>query len=642
MNDYQVIVEMRNKMKLELLHPSLEMKDMFMEYVTEWERKKEAIVPSAMNLSNKTYEEWLQEQMQAKEQLFFFVDADAKCILGSAFIRSGLENSDLAAEGHVEFGIRPGKRSKGFGRKLLDEALKELDLSGIKEAVVLCDKNNLPARKVVYANGGVLGTEMMKEGHTIQSFTIKVLPSTEPKRQYYFMELMKEELRKEKEELGRELTFHVQTFGCQMNAKDSEKLAGILETVGYVETDTEDADFVIYNTCTVRENANTRVYGRIGYLGNLKKKNPKKRIALCGCMMQEEHVVDKIKQSYHFVDIIFGTHNIFKLAELMYQRLHSKKMIIDIWKGTDKIVEELPSDQKFSFKAGVNIMYGCNNFCSYCIVPYVRGRERSRNPQDIIHEIEDMVKRGVVEIMLLGQNVNSYGKTLKNPITFAQLLQMVEKVEGLQRIRFMTPHPKDLSDDVIEVMKNSKKICNHLHLPVQSGSTKLLKAMNRKYTKDDYLSLVDRIKTAMPDISLTTDIIVGFPGETEEDFEDTLDVVRKARYDSAYTFLYSKRTGTPAAIMENQVPDDVAKERFNRLLQVVQEISAELSKEDEGKIVEVLVEEKNEQDDALVTGRMTNNLLVHFKGDDSIIGTLCKVKLTECKGFYYLGDLIEE
>ncbi|MDD5937161.1 MAG: tRNA (N6-isopentenyl adenosine(37)-C2)-methylthiotransferase MiaB [Clostridiales bacterium] len=469
---------------------------------------------------------------------------------------------------------------------------------------------------------------------------INVLPSTEPARQYHFMELIKKEVAKQKEELGRDLTYCVQTFGCQMNAKDSEKLAGILETVGYVASESEEADFVVYNTCTVRENANTRVYGRIGYLGNLKSKNPNKTIALCGCMMQEEHVVEKIRQSYHFVDIIFGTHNIFKMAELMYQRMHSKKMVVDIWKGTDKIVEELPSEQKFKFKDGVNIMYGCNNFCSYCIVPYVRGRERSRNPEDIIHEIEELVKNGVVEVMLLGQNVNSYGKTLKNPITFAELLKKVEAVEGLKRIRFMTPHPKDLSDDVIEVMKNSKKICNHLHLPVQSGSTKLLKDMNRKYTKEDYLALVDRIKTAMPDISLTTDIIVGFPGETEEDFEDTLDVVRKARYDSAYTFLYSKRTGTPAAKMENQVPDDVAKERFNRLLEEVQVISKELCQEDEGKVKEVLVEEINGHDASLVTGRLSNNLLVHFKGDASLIGTLQNVRLTECKGFYYLGDLV--
>ncbi|MBE5960360.1 MAG: tRNA (N6-isopentenyl adenosine(37)-C2)-methylthiotransferase MiaB [Lachnospiraceae bacterium] len=465
-------------------------------------------------------------------------------------------------------------------------------------------------------------------------------PEKEPERQYYFMDLLKNWMAAEKERLGRDLTFNVQTFGCQMNAKDSEKLAGILETIGYVATDSEAADFVIYNTCTVRENANTRVYGRIGYLGNLKKKNPDMKIALCGCMMQEEHVVAKIKESYRFVDVIFGTHNIFKMAELIYDRLTSKKMVVDIWKETDKIVEELPSERKFEFKAGVNIMYGCNNFCSYCIVPYVRGRERSRNPEDIIKEIEGMVANGVVEIMLLGQNVNSYGKTLENPVTFAQLLQMVEKVEGLRRIRFMTPHPKDFSDDVIEVMKNSEKICSHIHLPVQSGSTNLLKIMNRKYTKEDYLNLVDRIKAAMPHASFTTDIIVGFPGETEEDFEDTLDVVRKVGYEAAYTFLYSKRSGTPAATMENQVPEEVAKERFNRLLKVVQESGSKRAMEDEGKVMEVLVEEKNSQDGTLVTGRLSNNLLVHFKGGEELIGQIVNVKLSECKGFYYIGELV--
>ena len=639
-------------MKLELLRPTLAMKDMYLDYASEWESKKEKMVPMASSLHDSSYEDWFQERMHDNEpeymkskglvpaDLFFYVDTDANYIIGAIQVRHSLNEYLLQYGGHIGYGIRPSKRGKGYGKRMLAEALKYSDLLGIKKALITCDKVNSSSRKVICANGGVLEDEVLEGEKLVQRFWIDVLPSKEPERQYYFMELLKKEIQKDKEELGRDLTFNVQTFGCQMNAKDSEKLAGILETIGYVATDTEDADFVIYNTCTVRENANTRVYGRIGYLGNLKKKNPHKFIALCGCMMQEEHVVDKIKQSYHFVDVIFGTHNIYKMAELMYQRRHSSKMVIDIWKEADQIVEELPTEQKFSFKAGVNIMYGCNNFCSYCIVPYVRGRERSRNPEDIVHEIETMVKNGVVEVMLLGQNVNSYGKTLENPITFAQLLQKVEAIEGLHRIRFMTPHPKDLSDEVIEVMKNSKKICNHLHLPVQAGSTKLLKAMNRKYTKEDYLNLVERVKTAMPDISLTTDIIIGFPGETEEDFLDTLDVVQRARYDSAYTFLYSKRSGTKAATMENQVPDKVAKERFDRLLVEVQKISRELAQEDEGKIVEVLVEEINEQDHTLVTGRMKNNMLVHFKGDASLIGSLPMVKLTQCKGFYYLGELV--
>lgn len=466
------------------------------------------------------------------------------------------------------------------------------------------------------------------------------IPLTEPERQYYFIGKMKEWVKEEEIRLGRKLKACTQTFGCQMNARDSEKLLGILEEIGYEETSSEEADFVIYNTCTVRENANLKVYGRLGFLQTLKKKNPDMRIALCGCMMQEEEVVEKIKKSYRFVDIIFGTHNIFKLAELMWVRNQEEKMTIDIWEGTKEIIEDLPNERKFSFKSGVNIMFGCDNFCSYCIVPYVRGRERSRNSEDIIKEIEGLVKDGVVEIMLLGQNVNSYGKTLENPMTFAQLLQEVEKIEGLERIRFMTSHPKDLSDELIEVMKNSKKICKQLHLPLQSGSTNILNIMNRRYTKEDYLKVAEKIKAAVPDISLTTDIIVGFPGETEEDFLETLDVVRKVKYDSAYTFIYSKRTGTPAANMENQVSDKVIKDRFDRLLAEVKTISTQLFARDTGKIEKVLVEEVNGQDESLVTGRLSNNALVHFPGDSSLIGKIVDVKLDEAKGFYYLGTKI--
>ena len=368
-------------------------------------------------------------------------------------------------------------------------------------------------------------------------------PINEPERQYYYIKKARTYVEKIVEEIGRPLTFCVTTFGCQMNARDSEKLVGILEQIGYVEeADEEKPDFVIFNTCTVRENANMRVYGRLGQLKKNKKANPHMMIGLCGCMMQEPEVVEKIKKQYRYVDLVFGTHNIYKFAELIATRFESERMVIDIWKDTDKIVEDLPNERKFSFKSGVNIMFGCNNFCSYCIVPYVRGRERSRNPEDIIREIERFVADGVVEVMLLGQNVNSYGKTLDEPMTFAQLLQEIEKIEGLERIRFMTSHPKDLSDELIEVMAASKKICKHLHLPVQSGSTEILKQMNRRYTKEQYLELVRKIKTAIPDISLTTDIIVGFPGETEEDFLETMDVVKQVRYDSAFTFIYSKRT----------------------------------------------------------------------------------------------------
>ncbi len=467
-------------------------------------------------------------------------------------------------------------------------------------------------------------------------------PITEPQRQYYFMELLKKIVKQRSEALGRPLCFCCVTFGCQMNARDSEKLSGILEAIGYERTESEDADFVIYNTCTVRENANLKVYGRLGTLKKIKEKRPGMLIALCGCMMQESQVVEKLRASYRHVDIIFGTHNIYKLAELIMNRLESGSMIIDIWKDTDKIVEDLPEHRKYPFKSGINIMFGCNNFCSYCIVPYVRGRERSRRPADILEEIRRDVADGVVEVMLLGQNVNSYGKTLETPVSFAQLLTEIEKIDGLERIRFMTSHPKDLSDELIQVMGSSKKICPHLHLPLQSGSSRILKKMNRKYTKEDYLTLVEKIRKACPDISLTTDIIVGFPGETEEDFKETLDVVEKVRYDSAYTFIYSKRNGTPAASMEDQVPEDVIKDRFDRLLAKVQEIASQVCARHEGQVMDVLVEQLNHQDKSLVTGRLGNNTVVHFPGDASMIGKLVPVLLKECKGFYYIGESYEK
>lgn len=471
----------------------------------------------------------------------------------------------------------------------------------------------------------------------------KPAPAEEPQRQYYFIKKAQGYVEALSEKAGRPLTFCVVTFGCQMNARDSEKLTGILQQIGYQEeTEEEKADFVIYNTCTVRENANQRVYGRIGQLKKGKKDNPYMLIGLCGCMMQEPKAVEKLKKSYRYIDLIFGTHNIYKFAELIVTRFESERMVIDIWKDTDKIVEDLPSERKYFFKSGVNIMFGCNNFCSYCIVPYVRGRERSRNPRDIIREIEALVADGVAEVMLLGQNVNSYGKSLETPMSFAELLQEIEKIEGLERIRFMTSHPKDLSDELIQVMGNSQKICKHLHLPVQSGCSRILKKMNRGYTKEHYLKLVDKIRTAVPDISLTTDIIVGFPGETEEDFQETLDVVRKVRYDSAFTFIYSKRTGTPAAVMEEQISDEVVKERFDRLLHEVQTISREVCSVHTDTIQEILVEGVNDHDSSLMTGRMSNNLLVHFLGDKSLIGKIIDVKLKECKGFYYIGELAKK
>lgn len=466
-------------------------------------------------------------------------------------------------------------------------------------------------------------------------------PTEEPARQYYFMARCREWVREFKQKNGRGPTACTQTFGCQMNARDSEKLAGILRLVGYEIVEDERADLVIFNTCTVRDNANQRVYGRLGELKNYKKHNPAMKIALCGCMMQEPAVVEKLRTSYRFVDLVFGTHNIFKFAELLYSVFEEPGMVVDIWEDTDKIVENLPVERKYPFKSGVNIMFGCNNFCSYCIVPYVRGRERSREPEDILREIRRLVAEGVVEVMLLGQNVNSYGKNLKNPMTFAQLLLEVEQIEGLERIRFMTSHPKDLSEELIQVMKESKKICRHLHLPLQSGSTRILQQMNRRYTKEQYLALAQRLRREIPDIAITTDIIVGFPGETAEDVEETIDVIRRVKYDNAFTFIYSKRTGTPAAAMENQVPPKQVREGFDRVLRVVQDTAREQVARYQGHIAEVLVEEVNDHDESLLTGRMSNNTLVHFPGTPELIGQLVKVSLDECQGFYYMGHVLD-
>ncbi len=466
-------------------------------------------------------------------------------------------------------------------------------------------------------------------------------PAKEPQRQYYFIAKCRQYIKVESGRLGRSLTANVTTFGCQMNARDSEKLTGVLECAGYSMTDSEEADLVIYNTCTVRDNANQRVYGRLGFLNSLKKKNPQMKIALCGCMMQEEAVIEKIKKSYRFVDLIFGTHNIFRFAELLCTMFESGRPVIDIWQSTEQIVEDLPVERKYPFKSGINIMFGCNNFCSYCIVPYVRGRERSRSPEDILKEIKPLAADGVVEVMLLGQNVNSYGKNLENPVSFADLLREVEKIEGIERIRFMTSHPKDLSDELIQVMKQSKKICRHLHLPLQSGSTRILQAMNRRYTKEQYLALAEKIRKEIPDIAITTDIIVGFPGETMEDIEETIDVVNKVQYDNAFTFIYSKRTGTPAASMPNQVPSDIVKEGFDRLLKTVQDTAKTRTALLEGKTLPALAEEINAQDNTLITGRLSNNTIVHFPGAPSLIGKIVNVRLKECHGFYFLGEIAD-
>ena len=472
------------------------------------------------------------------------------------------------------------------------------------------------------------------------------IKDAESVRQLEFIERAKEKVSALSKELGRTPTACVVTFGCQMNARDSEKLIAILRLAGYEETESEDADFVIYNTCTVRDNADQRVFGRLGQVSNFKKKKPHMKIAVCGCMMQEQVAVEKIQKSYKFVDLIFGTHNIYKFAELLNTVLESDRMIIDIWKETDKIVEDLPVMRKYPFKSGVNIMFGCNNFCTYCIVPYVRGRERSRSPKDIIRECEKLAADGVREVMLLGQNVNSYGLDLKDgdpgKISFAKLLELVCEVEGIERVRFMTPHPKDFSDELIDVIAKNEKIARHIHLPLQSGNTEILRRMNRKYTKDDYLNLAMKIRKELPDVAITTDIIIGFPGESDEAVDDTIDVCNKVSFDNAFTFIYSKRVGTPAASFEDQVPEDKVKYNFDRLLKVVQENARKQAEKLVGRVENVLVEGVNDHDGSLVTGRMSNNTLVHFKGEKELIGSFASVKLLECHGFYFMGEQVKD
>ena len=474
---------------------------------------------------------------------------------------------------------------------------------------------------------------------------VSQLPSDETEKQLFIIEQLHEQMQADYARTGKKKTYHVVTFGCQMNARDSEKLAGILERIGYAETDTEDADFVIYNTCTVRENANLRVYGRLGQMKRTKQRHPDMLIALCGCMMQEPLVVDKIRKSYRHVDIIFGTHNIFKLAELIQTRLNTGKMVVDIWKDTNQIVEDLPNERKYSFKTGVNIMFGCNNFCSYCIVPYVRGRERSRDPKDIIREIERDVADGVKEVMLLGQNVNSYGKNLENPISFAKLLQEIEKIEGLERIRFMTSHPKDISDELIDVMAASKHICHALHLPVQHGSNRILQSMNRRYTRERYLELIDKLRLARPDIALSTDVIVGFPGETEQDFLDTYSLIEQVGYHQVFTFLYSPREGTPAAELAPTSTHEEIQDRFDRLVELVQQGAFSANQADLGATVPVLIEGTSKRDPSILAGKSPKNQTVHVplpsgvKLED-LLGTIVSVKIDEARTWYLKGHLV--
>lgn len=439
----------------------------------------------------------------------------------------------------------------------------------------------------------------------------------------------------------RQTTYFIETYGCQMNEHDSEKISWILQNMNYRETNSiEKADLIIFNTCLIRENAELKVYGKIGALKQLKRENPNLMIAICGCMMQREEVRNIITSKHKHVDIIFGTHNIHRLPQLINNHLQTGKTIVDIVEENKEITEDIDANRAYSYKAYINIMYGCNNFCTYCVVPYTRGREMSREPKNIINEIKELAITGCKEITLLGQNVNSYGKTLEYDYSFAELLSEINEIDGIKRIRFMTSHPKDLSNDLIDSYATLDKLSGHLHLPVQSGSNKVLKEMNRKYTREDYLSIVYRLKELVPDIAITTDFIVGFPGETEEDFNYTLDLINEVKFDSAYTFLYSIREGTLAAKMENQIDYKVKHDRFKRLSDALNEISLDINQKLIGKTVEVLVEDISKNNPNVLTGRTNTSKLVHFKGNKELIGSLVNIKIEDAKTFSLEGNLV--
>ncbi|GAA0176845.1 tRNA (N6-isopentenyl adenosine(37)-C2)-methylthiotransferase MiaB [Clostridium sediminicola] len=439
------------------------------------------------------------------------------------------------------------------------------------------------------------------------------------------------------------MKYYIETWGCQMNEEDSEKISGILKINNYQRTDDEkDADIIIFNTCCVRENAEQKVHGHLGYLKAQKKNNPDLIIAVTGCMTQQKGTAEKLLKKFPHVDIITGSFNSYKLPEYIERVKQSGNTIVEVWDKENKIVEGLPIDRKSDVKAFVTIMYGCNNFCSYCIVPYVRGRERSRTPEDILKEVKDLVSRGYKEITLLGQNVNSYGIGLTPSINFSGLLKKVNEVEGLERIRFMTSHPKDIHEELIQTMLECDKVCEHIHMALQSGSNRMLEKMNRKYTKEHYLGFANKAKEAIPDIAITTDIIVGYPGETEEDFEETLKLAEELQFDSAFTFLYSPREGTPAAKLKDEFIDEKTKhERFNRLLKVINKSVESRNKFYENKTVEVLVEGESKTNDSILMGRTRNFKLVNFEGSKELIGQLVDVKIVRAKPFSLVGEIID-
>ena len=434
------------------------------------------------------------------------------------------------------------------------------------------------------------------------------------------------------------LTYYILTMGCSLNENDSEKICGMLEEMNYSRTENPaNANVIVFNTCCIRENAEDKLFGKLGEMKKFKNNN-NAIIAIGGCMMQEKHVLEKIHQSYSYVDILFGTHTLHKLPQDIYQTLEKQKKVEDILDIDGKIYEGLPIKRSDNIKAQVTIMYGCNNFCSYCIVPYVRGRERSRKPEDILDEVKKLAQDGYKEIMLLGQNVNSYNGG--ENYNFANLLIDINKIKGIEKIRFISPHPKDFTDDVIDAIANCEKVCKTLHLPLQSGSTKVLKAMNRKYTKEQYLNLVQKIKDKIPNVTLTTDIIVGFPGETEEDFEDTLDVVRKVNFEQVFMFIYSRRVGTVADKMKNQIPEEIKHKRFNRLKEIVESQIEENNNQYVGTIQKILIEGTSKTNENTLTGRTDSNKIVVIEADKKNIGKMIEVKITENCMWYLKGEII--
>ncbi len=456
--------------------------------------------------------------------------------------------------------------------------------------------------------------------------------------QVMYEDAVPEELR----DIGAGKHYLVYTFGCQMNEHDSETIKGILEQMGYTATESrEEADIILLNTCAIRENAEDRVFGELGHLKTLKLERPGLLLGVCGCMAQEEGVVNRIMQKHNFVDMIFGTHNIHRLPQLVQGALFSKEMVVEVWSKEGDIVENLPKKRQ-GMRGWVNIMYGCDKFCTYCIVPYTRGKERSRLPQDVIAEVRELARQGFKEITLLGQNVNAYGKDLEGMnYTFGDLMDDISKID-IPRVRFTTSHPRDFDERLIEVLAKGGNLVEHIHLPVQSGSTEVLKKMSRKYSRERYLELVDQIYSAIPNAVLTTDIIVGFPGETDEQFEETLSLVRQVGFDSAYTFIYSPREGTPAATMEDNVPMEVKKERLQRLNATIKQYSRIGSEKFLGQVVEVLVEGASKNNDQVLAGRTRSNKLVHFEGSDELIGEFVYVKITDSKSFYIKGELVAE